>query len=108
MPELSAIESRADVRELVMTYGWNTTAYQILNPGFEYWRAPDVPAVVAYMQRQNVLLVAGAPVCPAEALGEVATRFELFARKEGCHVCYVCAADRLRETVGGSGRHSTI
>ena len=108
MHELITTESRADVRELVMTYGWNTTAYQILNPGFEYWRAPDVPAVVAYMQRQNVLLVAGGPVCPADALGEVATRFEQFAREEGCHVCYVCAADRLRETVGGSGRHSTI
>ena len=58
--------SHPTARELVMTYGWNTTAYQILNPGLQHWYAPNEPAVVAYIRRQNVLLVAGAPVCAAE------------------------------------------
>jgi hypothetical protein len=35
--------SYLSARELVMTYGWNTTAYQILNPGLRHWFAPDVP-----------------------------------------------------------------
>jgi phosphatidylglycerol lysyltransferase len=99
---------RARARELVMTYGWNTTAYQILNPGLQHWYAPDVPAVVAYTRRHNVLLVAGAPVCAAEVLGSVIASFERFAGEQGCSVCYVCAADRLRDLAAGSPEHSTI
>jgi phosphatidylglycerol lysyltransferase len=100
--------SHPNARELVMTYGWNTTAYQILNPGLQHWYAPNEPAVVAYTRRQNVLLVAGAPVCAADALGSVAAAFEQFARDQGCRVCYVCAAERMREVAAGSREHSTI
>ncbi len=95
-------------RELVMTYGWNTTAYQILNPGLLHWFAPDVPAVVAYTQRHNVILVAGAPVCAADALPTVVTAFERFAGQQGCRVCYVGAADRMRDLLAGSREHSII
>jgi phosphatidylglycerol lysyltransferase len=108
MPESNTAASCTNVRELVMTYGWNTTAYQILNPGFAYWFAPSAPAVVAYRRCRNVLVVAGAPVCPREALAAVTAEFERFASAEGCRVCYVCAADRLRETMHGSSNHSTI
>jgi phosphatidylglycerol lysyltransferase len=100
--------SYPDARDLVMTYGWNTTAYQILNPGLQHWYAPHEPAVVAYTRRQNVLLVAGAPVCAAEALGSVAAAFEQFARDLRCRVCYVCAAERMREVAAQSRAHATI
>ena len=53
-PELAV--GHPSARELVMTYGWNTTAYQILNPGLQHWFAPDLPAVVAYIRRHNVML----------------------------------------------------
>jgi len=106
--ENAAAVSREEIRQLVMTYGWNTTAYQILNPGFAYWFAPGVPAVAAYVRRGKVLLAAGAPVCPSEVLGTVSKQFEQFARSQNCRVCYVCAADRLRQVVKGSGEHSTI
>ena len=99
---------RASARELVMTYGWNTTAYQILNPGLQYWFAPEASAVVAYTQRQNVLLVAGAPVCAAGALPRIVAEFECFADQQGCRVCYVCAADRLHDLISSSRQHSTI
>jgi phosphatidylglycerol lysyltransferase len=100
--------SHPDAHELVMTYGWNTTAYQILNPGLEYWYASHEPAVVAYLRRQNVLLVAGAPVCAADVLGNVSAAFEQFAAAQDCHVCYVCAADRLRAVASESSGHSSI
>jgi phosphatidylglycerol lysyltransferase len=100
--------SHPNARELVMTYGWNTTAYQILNPGLQHWYAPKEPAVVAYTRRQNVLLVAGAPVCAADALGSVASAFEEFARDQGCRVCYVCAAERMRAVAAESPAHATI
>jgi phosphatidylglycerol lysyltransferase len=104
-------EDRPDLgraRRLVMAYGWNTTAYQILNPGFAYWFAPDGAAVVAYIRRQNVMLVAGAPVGPAENLLSAAAGFEQFARDHECRVCYVCAAERLRAAMASSGGHATI
>jgi phosphatidylglycerol lysyltransferase len=95
-------------RELVMTYGWNTTAYQILNPGLHHWYASHELAVVAYTRRQNVLLVAGAPVCDAAALVAVMAEFEQHARLQGCRVCYVCAAERMRVAVAGRAEYSTI
>jgi phosphatidylglycerol lysyltransferase len=95
-------------RELVMTHGWNTTAYQILNPGLQYWFAPEATAVVAYTQRHKVLLVAGAPVCALESLPQIVTGFERFAAEQGCRVCYVCAADRLHDLIADSRQHSTI
>jgi phosphatidylglycerol lysyltransferase len=100
--------SHPNARDLAMTYGWNTTAYQILNPGLQHWYAPTARAVVAYMRRQNVLLVAGAPVCAADALGSVLAAFERFARDQGCRVCYVCAAERMREVAAESCVHATI
>jgi phosphatidylglycerol lysyltransferase len=108
MAEENLSASHPSARELVMTYGWNTTAYQILNPGLAHWFAPDAPAVVAYTRRHNVMLVVGAPVCAADALQSVMASFERFAGEEGCRVCYVGAADRMRDLVAGSREHSTI
>ena len=95
-------------RELVMTYGWNATAYQTLNPGLRHWFAAGVPAVVAYTRRQNTMLVAGAPVCGADALRTVGAQFERFAGQQGCRVCYVCAAERLRDLMADSDAHATV
>ncbi|MBF6570670.1 MAG: DUF2156 domain-containing protein [Candidatus Binataceae bacterium] len=95
-------------RELVMTYGWNATAYQTLNPGLRHWFAAGVPAVVAYTRRQNIMLVAGAPVCDADALRPVVAQFERFAGQQGCRVCYVCAAERLRDLIADSDAHATV
>jgi phosphatidylglycerol lysyltransferase len=91
-----------------MTYGWNPTAYQILNPGLQHWFAPQQSAVVAFVRRQNVLLVAGAPVCAEDALVAVVAAFERFARDQGCRVCYVCAGERMYQAAAKSREHSTI
>ena len=95
-------------RELVMAHGWNATAYQILNPGIDHWFAEALPGVVGYTRRGRFLLVAGAPVCPLEALQAVAEQFEAFAIQQGCRVCYVCAAERLRALWAGSPTHATV
>jgi phosphatidylglycerol lysyltransferase len=108
MPDWELKMSHLSARELVMTYGWNTTAYQILNPGLHHWYAPHSPAVVAYTRRQNVLLVAGAPVCAADSLDAVMVAFEQYARLQGCRVCYVCAAERMRAAAAGPREYSTI
>jgi phosphatidylglycerol lysyltransferase len=91
-----------------MAYGWNTTAYQILNPGIDHWFSPNVPAVVGYKRCRNVFLVAGNPVCAPQALPSVVNNFEEFAREQSARVCYFCAADRLREMLSCSRDHSTV
>ncbi len=94
-------------RKLALDYGWNTTSYQILNPGIGHWFAPRLPAVVGYVRRGGYLVAAGAPACPEENLREAAEEFERFARERGRRVCWVCAEERLR-TALADGEHSSI
>ena len=82
-------------REIVVRHGWNSTSYQILNPGIELWFSSDKRAVLGYSRRGTVLVAAGSPVCASEALASVCDEFETFARGEGYGVCYVCAEDRI-------------
>lgn len=91
-----------------MAHGWNTTAYQILNPGISHWFCSDVPAVIGYKRCRNVFIVVGDPVCALEALPRVVGRFEEFARERNCRVCYFAAADRLRDLFLRSPDHSTV
>jgi phosphatidylglycerol lysyltransferase len=95
-------------RELVMRYGWNATAYQILNPGIQHWFHPNGEAVVGYLRKHRYLLVAGAPVCAAGDLSAIAQAFEQYAARQSCRVCYVCAAQRLRDLFQHSPRHCEI
>lgn len=95
-------------RELVMEFGWNSTSYQILNPGIDLWFALSANAVIGYTRRHGVLLVAGAPVCALDALERVCGEFELFAQARRCSVCYVCAEERLRFFFARRADHSAI
>lgn len=63
-------------RELVMRFGWNATAYQIVNPGIHHWFAKDDDAVVGFVKAQRIRVVAGAPVCSKDRLLEVVSEFE--------------------------------
>jgi phosphatidylglycerol lysyltransferase len=95
-------------RELVNACGWNATSYQILNTGIRHWFSKAPPAVVGYTRRHDVLLVAGVPVCEAKVLNVVCEKFEAFAQRSGCRVCYVCAEERPRNILTSSRRHAAI
>jgi phosphatidylglycerol lysyltransferase len=95
-------------RALVLRYGWNATAYQLLNPGLTHWFIPDGEAVVGYVPastrpggQRRVWVAAGGPVSSAEAVGDVATAFERAAAAAGCRVCWFGADGRLRATRSG-------
>ena len=49
-------------RSLVLKHGWNSTCFQIVNPGIEYWFGEDGESVVGYVTSKGVRVVAGAPV----------------------------------------------
>ena len=96
------------VRELVLAYGWNSTAYQILNPGIEHWLTPAGDGVVGVVSERRRWIAAGAPVCAGDRLTATAAAFEAAAAARGARVCYFCVADRLRGALRGTGDHATV
>lgn len=88
---------------LVMAHGWNTTSYQVLNPGFDHWFDPAEDAVAGIVRTRRVWVVGGAPICAAHRLPAVTQRLEIDARAVGARVCYVAAQDRLEHLKRGDG-----
>ncbi len=89
----------AQTRRLVMRYGWNTAAYQILNPGIALWFSPHREAVIGYVRVRNYCIVAGAPVCSEDCVHEVVREFEEHCASRGWRVWYFCAGTRLAESL---------
>ncbi|RYG81163.1 DUF2156 domain-containing protein, partial [bacterium] len=63
-------------RRLVREHGWNSTCTQTLNPSLSLWISAERDAVIAYVRRSGVAVVAGAPVCAEARLVEVMAEFE--------------------------------
>jgi phosphatidylglycerol lysyltransferase len=95
----------ARARELVLAYGWNSTSFQIVNPGIKRWFSDGGDAVVGYVQAAGFRIVAGSPVCPRNKLDLVIEAFESDARRCKQKVCYFCAESRLEEAVRNSSAH---
>jgi len=93
-------------RELVMLYGWNATAYQVVNPGIDLWFSAEGDAVVGYVACAGIRVVAGAPVSSAARLPAVVDEFEKSATAHGQGVCYFGAEARLESFLRGSRSHS--
>ncbi|MEP6508303.1 MAG: DUF2156 domain-containing protein [Gemmatimonadales bacterium] len=99
-------ESVQRARALVMRYGWNATAYQIVNPGIDHWFSAQGDAVVGYVECAGIRVVAGAPVSSQARLGEIVVEFESSAAAHGQGVCYFGAEGRLEGLLRGSSTHS--
>ena len=86
---------RERARALVLRFGWNATAYQILNPGIELWFSGAADGVVGFVRHGGVVVVAGAPVCESSRLDAVAVEFVAAVHARGERVCYFGAGGRL-------------
>lgn len=106
LPSAHAVHNRA--RELVLEYGWNSTAYQILNPGFELWFSKLHPAVVGYVRAGGRWVVGGAPVAADAKLRDVADEFERDAAAHHAGVVYFGAEERIESLYRGTTTHSAI
>lgn len=82
-------------RALVLHYGWNAMAYQILNPDIRLWFGADGESVVGYVDAAGYRVVAGAPVGPPEQLDAIASAFSADAQRGGRRVCFFGAQERL-------------
>jgi phosphatidylglycerol lysyltransferase len=96
----------ARARELVLAYGWNSTSFQIVNPGIKRWFSNDGQAVVGYVPAAGFRIVAGSPVCPIERLPNVIEAFESDSAKNDEKVCYFCAESRLEAAVRETDHHT--
>lgn len=83
-----------EIRMLLRQFGWNTTCFQLVNPGIQHWFSEDRQAVVGYVRKAGVTMVAGAPVCALADLPAVVSAFE---RDLGPRVCYFGAEARMRD-----------
>ncbi len=107
-PETEATENSniARARELVLAYGWNSTSFQIVNPGIIRWFADAGNAVVGYVSSAGVRVVAGAPVCEESRLPQIVREFESDAAMHHEHVCYFAAEKRLESIFNDSSDHT--
>src|ERR1044072_8813163 len=97
--------SRYDIaraRELVLAHGWNSTSFQIINPGIKRWFSDRGDAVVGYVPAADVRVVAGAPVCDSSRLAEVVAEFESDSADANERVCYFAAESRLESIFSNS------
>jgi phosphatidylglycerol lysyltransferase len=95
-------------RALVLRLGWNATVYQIVNRGIAHWFPREENAVVGYVRKARVRVVAGAPVCDENRLPEVVKEWEGYCRARGDKVCYFGAAGRIKTLLGSNPEYSTV
>lgn len=96
------------VRDLVLAYGWNSTSYQIINPGINYWFAAGGDSVIGFVRSAGVRMVAGAPVCAENRLREVVAEFESDAARADERVCYLAAESRLESIYAERATYTKI
>lgn len=111
MPEMNVPVSDFDhdrARELICQFGWNATAYQILNPGIDLWFSDARDGVVGFVKHGRTRVVGGAPVCELSRLATVAAEFADDARSSGERICYFGAGDRLDAILDASGQWSRV
>lgn len=93
-------------REIVLQYGWNSTSFQIVNPGIKRWFSSGGDAVVGYVLASGVRVVAGAPVSSKERLAEVTAEFEADSAANNQKVCYFSAESMMETLLAASLAHS--
>ncbi len=87
---------------ILRLHGWNTTSFQLLEPGCAY-HFDGADAFVGYVDTGTAWVAGGAPVASPERLAEVAAGFVVAARRRGRRACFFSAAHRF---VVASGWHA--
>ena len=88
---------RARVLALLREHGWNSTSFQVLEPGFRYWFDQD--ACVAYVDTGGAWVVAGAPIAPRERFADIADAFLAAARSAGRRASFFGTEPRFHDAI---------
>jgi phosphatidylglycerol lysyltransferase len=106
-----ALEAGRDVaqaRALALRYGWNAMAYQVVNDGIAHWFSADGDAVIGYVRKCGVCIVAGAPICDGARLDAVLDEWEHFVVSLQCRACYFGAAGRVFDLLHDRPGYATV
>lgn len=98
----------ARAREIIMQFGWNATAFQLINPGISLWFSKTCPAVIGYVERSGIRVVAGAPVASHEDLEQVVEEFEHDTHTHGLRICYFGAEERMHTLLEVPHKHAMV
>ena len=96
-PRDDGAEDRGRVLALLREHGWNSTSFQVLEPGFRYWFDRD--ACVAYVDTGGAWVVAGAPIAPPERFAEIARAFVEKARSAGRRASFFGTEPRFHDAI---------
>lgn len=96
------------VRQIVQRHGWNATAFQLVNPGIDHWFSQRHEAVIGYVRKGKVRVVAGAPVCKTFDLEDVLEEWEDEVGRAGQRTCYFGSAGRLQQLLSARRGYSTV
>jgi phosphatidylglycerol lysyltransferase len=95
----AAVTERDRVLVLLKRFGWNSTSFQVLEPGFQYWFDGD-DACVCYVDTGGSWVVAGPPITAPERVAETCARFVAAADAAGRRVCCFGTEARFTELTG--------
>jgi phosphatidylglycerol lysyltransferase len=98
-PDGSDGSDRLRVLALLKRFGWNSTSFQILEPGFRYWFDGD-DACVGYVDTGHAWVAAGAPVAALERVAEVTARFVVAATAARRRACCFATESRFHAAAG--------
>src|SRR6476620_9677041 len=87
-----------------MRFGWNASAYQILNPGLSLWFSAAGDAVAGYVPFGDRWIVAGAPVCSEARIDAVSRELDAAAPR----TIYFGAGERLARTLEADRAHHVV
>lgn len=108
LPPVGREEGVDRARDLVLRFGRQATAFQIINRGISFSFAPDRSAVSGWVDAPGFRVVAGAPVCaPDQTRGEI-RRLIREARRERKKLCLFAAERWVLDHLPPSMRHSPV
>jgi phosphatidylglycerol lysyltransferase len=105
---LAVLSPLQQARSLIMAFGWNSTSYQIINPGIKHWFSAGINAVAGFVTCSGVRVVVGAPICSESRLPEIVAEFESDAAHANERVCYLAAESRLESVCAERSKYSKV
>jgi lysyl-tRNA synthetase class 2 len=97
--------ARAQARELVEAHGTDTLAYFKLRPDTHYLFTPDERAFLGYRIESRVIVVAGEPVGPVDALPQLIAQLVEFAEVRGLRIAAMGVGTNTKPLFEQAGLH---
>jgi lysyl-tRNA synthetase class 2 len=97
--------ARAQARGLVEAHGTDTLAYFKLRPDTHYLFTPDQRAFLGYRTESRVIVVAGEPVGPVDALPQLIAQLVEFAEVRGLRIAAMGVGAKTKPLFEQAGLH---